>query len=99
MNAVTIKYSRGYGKNGKLSAYVRPKQKCFNRDRKVSAFSNEELNEAINKCVQKYYEPMVYYKIGEYIIGSNNKTNAHKEWWRVCDRKDIGKIVEITEVI
>lgn len=87
---IIIKHSRGYGKNGKISAYIRPKEYCFNRDRKVSAFSNQELSGKISDCVKKYYEPIKYYEIKGKIIGSNNEENALKEWWRVCEKDDIG---------
>lgn len=92
---VHIKNSAGYGKNGMLSAYVRPLKDCFNKSRKVSSPADFDLKLRLAKCIYKWYTPMHYWNINGHIIGSNTKDNARLEWRRVCNKKDVGKSVEI----
>lgn len=89
--AININFSIGKGKGGKKYAYIRPKANCFNRDRKVGGFTKNELRVQIIKCIEKYYFPIRYYELENHIIGANNEDNALKEYWRVCDLKDVGK--------
>lgn len=87
---VSVCYSRGYGKGGKRYYYIRPKDDCYNQSRKVSGWTGDELFDAIVRCVKKWYEPIQYFMIEGKIIGSNNEENALKEWWRVCEKSQIG---------
>lgn len=96
---VRVIHSLGRGSGGRISCYIRPKEAGFNRDRKVSAFSSKELKDKIIACITKYYTPITYYYCEGYIIGSNTDKNALKEYWPVCDRKDIGNKFEIKTVI
>lgn len=96
MEGISIRQSNGYGKNGKVSYYIRPLQECLNRSRKVSGFTYAEIEEKKRKLINKWYSPIViYYKIDSHIIGSNSKENALKEYWRVCELSDIGKEFQV----
>ncbi len=89
MDKIIVRYSNGRGKAGKLSAFIRPSQSCFNKSRKVSAYSLPELKQSIDKCIIKWFDIVIYYQIDGHTIGSNNEINALKEYYRVCDKKDI----------
>lgn len=96
MEGIKIERSYGKGKYGAVSYYIRPLQECFNRSRKVSGFTHAEIEEKKQKLISKWYAPMViYYEINGVVIGSNNKENALKEYWRVSELEDIGKIFPI----
>lgn len=96
---VEVKRSNGYGKGGRLIAFVRPIYYCFNRSRKVSADTGAELREKIEKTIQKWYAPVVIrYEINGNTVCSNSKDNALTEYWRVCNKEDIGKIFEVTQL-
>lgn len=93
---VNISYSKGFGKNGKLAAYVRPFKDCFNKSRRVSSHSDFDLKLRIAKVVYKWYTPMHYWNVNGHIIGANTKQNALQEWKRVCAKELVGKSCEIT---
>ena len=93
---VKVEYSRGYGKSGKLAAYVRPDFDCFNRSRRVADYSHEGLREMVNTVIRKWYAPkLVAYKIDGYVIVSNNEENALKEFYRVCDKEQINIVFPV----
>lgn len=85
---VSVCYSRGRGKGGSRANFIRPADDCFNRSRRVTGFTNEELDEKIIQVVKRWYYPMKYYKVDGHIIGSNSEENALKEYYRVCNVKD-----------
>lgn len=86
---IKIRYSNGYGKGGKLAAYVRPDYDCFNRGRRVADYSPNGLEEMIKTVIRKWYSPdLKVYEVDTYTIVSNNDENALKEFYRVCDIKD-----------
>lgn len=92
---IKIEASRGFGKANKERYYVRPIWECFNRSRSVSGYSRKEIEEKIEKLIKKWYAPeIILYEINGLLIGSNNESNALKEYWRVCEQKDIGKTVQ-----
>lgn len=93
---VEVRRSNGRGKDGKTYYFIRPFAECFNRSRKVSGWTSQEINDKIEKVIAKWYSPrVILYQIEGTIIGSNSKENALKEWWRVCE---IEKIKQLTEV-
>lgn len=83
---IEVMHSKGYGKNGKMYAYIHPgvRVRCFNRSRRVGGYTRDELSEAINRCIEKWFTPLVEYEICGQIIYSNCEKNALKEFWRVC---------------
>jgi hypothetical protein len=94
---VKIERSNGNGKGGKIFYYIRPLQECMNKSRKASGFTPAELHEKISNVITKWYSPMVImYMVNGWVIGSNSKENALKEYWRVCERGDVGKEFEVT---
>lgn len=95
VDGVSLTQSNGRGKSGKMYCYIRPKKHCFNRSRKVGGFTEAELFSAIMACIKKWYNPIQYFNINEYVIGSNSEENALKEWWRVCDKKYVDVRIEI----
>lgn len=96
---VELTRSEGRGSGGKSFYYIRPLQKCYNRSRRVGGFTSSEINQKINNCIRKWYYPkVVFYKIDGHIIGSNSKENALKEYWRICDLRDVGVEFEVEQV-
>jgi hypothetical protein len=83
---VSVCYSRGRGKGGRRANFIRPADNCFNKSRRVTGFTDEELDEKIIATVKKWYYPMKYYKVDNHIIGSNSEENALREYWRVCEK-------------
>ena len=92
MEEVEVRYSHGNGANNKRWVFIRPSGECFNRSRRVGGFTNDEIMNVVNKCIEKWFTPLKYFQIEDYIIGSNSEENAVKEYWRVCDKKDIGTV-------
>lgn len=94
---IKIRESRGYGKNGKRYVYIHPDYYCFNKARKASGFYDDELQKGINNILRKWYQPELFiYEIDSHIIISNTEQHALIEYWRVCERKDIGKMFTVT---
>lgn len=91
---VEVTHSAGRGKGGRRYAYIRPAFECANKSLRVSGCTQQQLVAFIKKAVEKKYMPMHSYEIQGKIFGSNSPENALKEWWRVCDKNDIGKTVE-----
>ena len=97
---IKIERSNGRGKGGKISFFIRPVANCLNRSRKVSGWPGSDIQDKIDKCVRKWFSPkVILYEIEGSIIGSNSKENALKEYWRVCDIKDINKQFEVKQLI
>lgn len=93
---VKIEVSNGRNSFGGIIKYIRPAGECFNRSRKVSGYTGAEVNQKVENCIAKWYSPLViYYEVGGVIIGSNSKENALKEYWRVCEKRDVNKIFEV----
>lgn len=95
---VKITRSNGRGKGGKSFYFIRPLSECNNRSRKVGGFNYQEIQPRIDRLIAKWYSPrIILYQVADMVIGSNSKENALKEYWRVCERKNIGvnKEVEI----
>ncbi|MEI6949797.1 hypothetical protein V9K67_21600 [Paraflavisolibacter sp. H34] len=92
---VQIVYSHGRGSGGKLYAYVRPANDCFNRSRRVGGFTGAELEGAIQMCIEKWFTPCNYYLVEGCVIGSNSEKNALKEYWKVCDLKDMNQPFDV----
>lgn len=93
---IQIRRSSGRGKGGKSYCFIRPFATCDNRSRKVGGYTSLEIEGKIAKLIAKWYFPVVIlYKVDGLIIGSNSKENALKEYWRVCDRADIGVIKNV----
>ena len=83
---IKVTRSNGRGKYGKMAAYIMPDVKCNNRSRKVTAYDIQELREKAQKCIDKYYSPVVcLYEIDGLTIASNNEQNAASEYRRICD--------------
>lgn len=91
MKPYSIKYSNGRGKNGQQYAYLRPSKKCSNRSRRV-------LVRNIQKAIDKHFSEVNYFWIDGLIIGAKNDQFALKEYWRVCNKKYIGKHREIKQL-
>jgi hypothetical protein len=84
-----IRISNGRGAGGKTYYYIRPKEKCYNRSRKISGFTSQEIQEKLAACISKWFFPkVILYKVDGRVIGSNSKENALKEYWRICDLAD-----------
>jgi hypothetical protein len=95
---VEVQSSNGYSRGGAIVKFVRPVGKCSNRSRKVSGFTGKEVSEKVARVIERWYSPIViYYEINGTVIGSNSKQNALKEYWRICDMKDHGKIFEVNQ--
>ncbi len=84
------------GKHGKVCVYLRPYQQCNNRSRRVSALVGDELKDKVKKCVDKWFTPMNYYLVNGKTIGPSSQENALKEYYRICERKEIGTHFEVT---
>lgn len=95
LSGVSVCYSRGRGRGGRRANFIRPSEDCFNKSRRVTGFTDEELDEKIIATVQKWYYPMRYYLVDGHLIGSNNEMNALKEYWRVCEKDYIGMIMRV----
>lgn len=97
---VDVRWSSGSGKAGKLFVYIRPEKECGNRSRRIGGFYGAEFGARIDKLIKKWFIPIKYYKVNnDRVIGSNSEKNALTEYWRVCEREDIGKIFPVTEII
>lgn len=98
--SIDIRRSNGHTRSGKKVFYIRPLQECSNRSRRITGWSFYELQEKIDRVCDKWYSPMVYYKIEGNIIGSNSKINALKEYWRICNIEDskAKKLFEVKQV-
>lgn len=95
-----IEKSKGFGKDGKQWVSIRPDYYCFNKARKAKAYSNEDLQDAVNTIIRKWYSPELFvYEIDGQTIVSNNEDNALTEYWRVCDRNKIGAIFTVATKI
>lgn len=93
---IKISRSNGNGKGGRISYFIRPAAECLNRSRKVSGWPGNDIQEKIDKCVSKWFSPMVIlYEIEGSVVGSNSKENALKEYWRRCEKEDINKQFEV----
>jgi hypothetical protein len=93
-----IERSNGQGKGGSSVYYIRPAQTCSNRSRKVRGFVHLEIKAKTKKLIYKWFAPMViYYEVNGVVIGSTSKENALKEYWRICDRNDVGKIFQVKQ--
>lgn len=86
---VSIRVLDGFSKNGEQYVYIRPSKDCFNRSRRC-------LRKRENDVIKKWFTPVNYYIIQGKIIGSNSELNALREFWRVCDKSDIGKYFSIS---
>jgi hypothetical protein len=92
MIEIKIQKSNGRGKNGKLHVYIIPDYYCYNKSRKASGFYKDDLQDSINFVLRKWYQPELFvYEIEGKTVVSNNEKNALTEYWRVCERSDIGK--------
>lgn len=87
---VKIDYSAGRGKNGNRYAYIRPAGKCHNRSRRVSADADRVLD-----TIERHFPEVKYYKIEGLVIGAKSPEFALREFWRICERKDIGKPFQV----
>lgn len=93
---LSIQRSNGNSRGGKSVYYIHPAQPCSNKSRKVSGYTYKEIQEKLEKVCKTWYAPIViYYKIEGFIIGSNSKANALKEYWKICAIEDIGKGFEV----
>lgn len=87
-----IERSHGRTKAGISVFYVRPAKTCFNRSRRFVGLT------ALQEGIKKWFGPEVrYFEVKSRIIGSNNETNALKEYWRVCDKSEIGVAAQVQE--
>ncbi len=84
MEHIDIEYSRGRGKYGQQYVYVRPAKKCYNKSRRFKI-------ENADKLISKHFSHVNYYQIEGHTIGAKDEEAALKEYWRVCDKADIGK--------
>lgn len=89
-----LKITRSAGsKTGIPIFYVRPADACFNQSRRFVGYDKME------RGIQKWFAPAVkYFQVKNSIIGSNNKSNALREFWRVCEGAEIGVFVEVKEI-
>lgn len=94
--AVDIKYSSGRVRSGRRFAYIRPSFACLNRPMRVSGNDRQNLVVNVEKAIRKYYTPIFTYEIQGKIVGSNNPANALKEFYRVCEKEQIGRKFEVT---
>lgn len=90
MEHIKITYSNGRGKYGQQYAYIRPAMECFNRSRRV-------LAEKLQGEIARHFpgNKVNYYKVGDYCIGAKDEKAAIKEYWRVCNRGDIGRNIDV----
>ncbi len=91
MEAVEIRSSGGYSRTAR-QVYIRPAKECDNRSRRCKADRAEAV-------VKHWYTPMVYYKVQGKIIGSNSEKHALSEYWLICDKKEIGTVFPVEEII
>ena len=96
LKGVSVCFSRGRGRGGRRANFIRPAEDCFNRSRRVTGFTDEELDQKIIATVKKWYYPMRYYIVDGHLIGSNDEMNAMKEYWRVCEKDYVGIIMRVT---
>ncbi len=94
---IKITKSNGRGKDGRMHVYIHPDYYCFNKSRKASGFYKDDLQDAINFVLRKWYQPELHvYEIDGHTIVSNNEKNALTEYWRVCERNKIGELFTVT---
>lgn len=88
-----ITRSFAHSKTGIPVFYVRPADACFNRSRRFVGYDK------MRKGIQKWFAPEIkYFQIKNTIIGSNNESNALKEFWRICEAYEIGVFTEVKEI-
>lgn len=87
---IKIERSLGRTKTGIPVFFVRPAHACENRSRCFVGY--DKMNKGI---VRWYASSILYFIVDGHLIGSNNEKNALSEYWRICDRNKVGKIVEV----
>lgn len=88
-----ITRSAGQPKTGMPVFYVRPANACFNRSRRFVGYDK------MQKGIAKWWAPEVkHFEIKNTIVGSNNESNALKEFWRICEGAEIGILVKVKEI-
>lgn len=91
-----IEKSYGRAKYGRIVYFVRPDAECFNRSYRLICSSQEEFEKKFARISNKL-EPEIIFMISGCKIVANSRENALKEYWRVCERGDIGKDFEVME--
>jgi len=84
-----VKYERsgGRAKWGVPVFFVRPALPCGNSSRRYVGYDK------LRKGIARWYGPkIIYFVIEGHVIGSNSEKNALREYWRICDKENIGKI-------
>lgn len=93
---ILVQKSNGFGKSGRMIKFIRPKEPCFNKSRKISGYTPDEIRQKEENTIRKWFSPrIILYRIEGHIIGSNSKENALKEYWRVCDIDKVGHQFEV----
>lgn len=88
-NQIQVEYSAGRGKYGRQYAYIRPAGNCHNKSRRVSA-------DQVESTIEKHFPNVNYYLINGLVIGAKDPDFALKEFWRVCERQQVGKAFPVT---
>jgi hypothetical protein len=92
---IMITTSRGNSKF-RFVIYIRPHADCFNKGRRITAQSKEELDEKIKDMANKWYTPLIIYRVDNHRIASNSEENALREYWRVCEKEVVGLTFPVT---
>lgn len=99
LDSVSVTYSRGRAKYGRMVYFVMPNsQTCRNKSRRIVALDGDQAYDKLIEIVKKWYFPLNEYKVDGLIICSNSESNALSEYWRICEKYKVGLQFEVSSL-